>query len=133
MWTLQLGSWRHDISLLDSIIRNTFFLATNSKFSVLSFKLGVQKSYPLAWMFFFCTLATTFPTFYFMKTVCSCRVWKLSNDACPLNLIPSASFLTQNDWLEKKADQSLWIKKEALGTRVMPTKTMVRSYIIGNV
>ena len=85
-----------------------------------------QTNYPLAWMFFFCTLATAFPTSYCMKTVCSCWVWKLSNDACPLNLVPSASFLTQSDWLEKKADQSLCVGKEALGTRLMSTKTVVK-------
>ena len=79
-----------------------------------------------AWMFFFLTLATAFPTSYQMKTVCSCWVWKLSNDACPLNLLPSASFLRQNDWLQKKVDQSLCVRKEALGTRLIPTKAMVR-------
>ena len=92
-----------------------------------------QTNYPLAWMFFFCTLATAFPTSYCMKTVCSCWVWKLSNDACPLNLVPSASFLTQSDWLEKKSDQSFCVRKEALGTQLMPTKTMVRPYVICNV
>ena len=108
-------------------------MTTHSNFSVLNFKLGVQTNYPLAWMFFFRTLATAFPTSYRMKTVCSCWVWKLSNDACPLNLVPSASFLTQSDWLEMTADQSLCIKKKALGTKLMPTKTMVRPYVIGNV
>ena len=79
-----------------------------------------------AWMFFFRTLATGFPTSYRMKAVCSCWVWKLSNDACLLNLVPIAFFLTQSDWLEKKADQSLYVRKEALTTRFMPIKTMVR-------
>ena len=50
-----------------------------------------------------------------------------SNNACLLKLVPSASFLTQSDWLEKKADQLLCICKETLGTRLMPRKTMVRA------
>ena len=70
-----------------------------------------------AWMFFFRTLATAFPT---------SNVWKLSKNACSLNLVPSASFLTQSNWLKKKADQLLCIKKEALRTRLMPTTTMAR-------
>ena len=41
----------------------------------------------------------------------------------PTQLRSRASFLTQSDWLEKKADQSLCIRKEALGTRLIPTKT----------
>ena len=42
--------------------------------------------------------------------------------------LPSqCSFLTQSSWLGKKADQSLRIRKDALGTRLMPTKTMVRA------
>ena len=73
-----------------------------------------------------------FPYFYRMKTVYSCWVWKLSNDACPLNLVPSGSFLTQSDWLDKKADQLLCIRKEALGTRFTPTKIMVWRYVINN-
>ena len=73
-----------------------------------------------------------YSSYYRIKTVCSCWVWKLSNDACPLNLVPSASFLTQCDWLEKKTAQSLCVRKEALGARMMPTKTMVRHYVIGN-
>ena len=56
-----------------------------------------------AWMFFFHTLATAFPTNYLIKTACSCWVWKASNNACLLNLLPSASFVMQSDWLEKKA------------------------------
>ena len=96
----------------------------------LYFKLGVLTYYPLAWMFFFRTLSTAFPTANLMKIVCSCWVWKLSNVACPLNLVPSASFLIQSDWLQK-ADQSLCVRKEALGTRLIPTKTMVRCYVIG--
>ena len=103
----------------------TTLLTTYSNFSVLNFKLGVQTNCPLAWMFFFRTLATAFPTSYLMKSVCS-WVWKLSYDAFPRNLVTSASFLTQSDWLEKKADQSLCVRKEALGTRLMPMKTMVR-------
>ena len=111
----------------------SFLLTTHCNFSVLNFKLGVQTNYPLAWMFFFCTLATAFPTSYCMKTVCSCWVWKLDNDACSLNLVPSASFLMQSDRLEKKVYQSLSVRKEALRTRLMLTKTMVRHYIISNV
>ena len=57
----------------------------------LYFKLGLQTHHPLAWMFFR-TLATAFPASYRMRTVCSRRVWKLSNDACPLNLIPQCFF-----------------------------------------
>ena len=85
-----------------------------------------------AWMFFFHTLEcsffhTAFPTSYHIKISCSCWVWKPSNNECLLNLVPSASFLTQSNWLEKKVDQSLYVRKEALGTRLMPTKTMVRA------
>ena len=114
------------------LYKTPFLLTTHSNFSVLNFKLGVHTNYPLARMFFFRIVATAFPTSYRMKTVCSCWVWKLSNDACLLNVVPSASFLTQSDWLEKKADQSLCVRKEAMGTRWMPTKTMVRRYGIGN-
>ena len=87
-----------------------FLLTTYSNFSVLNYKLGLQTNYPLAQMFFF-TVATAYPTSCCMsihycwvfnstrtKPVCSCLVWKLSNDACPLNLIPSASFLMQSNW-----------------------------------
>ena len=115
------------ISLLDLLMWNTFLLTTHSNFFVLNLKLGVQTNYPLAWMFFL-TLATAFP----MKTVCSCWIWKLSNDACPLNLIHSASFLTQSNWLEKKSYQLHLVRIEALGTKLIPTKTMVRRYVIGN-
>ena len=51
----------------------------------LCFKLGVQTKHALAWMFF-CTLATAFSTSHCLETVCSCWVWKLTNDVCPLNL-----------------------------------------------
>ena len=108
-----------------------FLLTTYSNFNVLNFKLGVLTYYPLAWMFFFRILSTAFPTSYCMKNVCPCWVWKLSNVACPLNLVSSASFLMQSDWLQKKADQSLCVRKEALGTRLMPTEIMVRRYVIG--
>ena len=74
-----------------------------------------------AWMFLFCTLATGFPISTVWKLVFSCWVWKLSKDACPLNFILSASFLVQSDWLEKKVYQSLFVRKEALGTKLMPT------------
>ena len=96
-------------------------LTIHSNFSVINLKL--TSNYPLAWMFF-CTLATAFPTSYHMKTVFSCWGWKLSNDACPLNLAPNSSFLMQSKWLEKKANQSICIRKEALGTRLIPTKTI---------
>ena len=85
------------------------------------------------WMFFFCTLANASPTSYHIKTVCFCWVLKPSNNVCLLNLVPSASFLTQSNWLDKKADQSLCIRKEALGTRLIPTKTMLRGQVISNV
>ena len=74
-------------------------------------------------MFFFYTLANAFPTSYHIKTVCSCWVLKPCNNACLLNLADSASFLTQSDWLEKKVGQLLCIRKEALGGRLIPTKT----------
>ena len=77
-------------------------------------------------MFFFRILANAFPTFYHIKTVCSCGGLKPSNKTCLISLVLSAFFLTQSDWLEKKADQSLCITKEALGTRLIPTKTMVK-------
>ena len=79
----------------------------------LFFKLIVQAHYPLAWMFFFHTLTTVFSNSYLIKTLCSCWVWKLSNDACLLNLIPTAPFLMQSDWLEKKANQSQHILPSA--------------------
>ena len=78
-------------------------------------------------MFFFHTLAAAFPTSYHIKTGCSRWVWKPSNNACLLKLPPSAPFLTQSDCFEKKTDQSLCVRKEALGTMLMPTKTMVRA------
>ena len=53
-------------------------------------------------------------------------VWKLSKDGYPLNFVPGASFLMQSDWLKKKADQSLHSRKEALETRLMLTKNMVK-------
>ena len=116
-----------------TFMKQLFLLTTHSNFSVLNFKLGLQTSYPLAWMLFFRTLATAFLTSYRMKTICSCWVWKLSSDACQLNLVSSASFLTQSDWFEKKVDQLLCIRKVVLGIRLMPTKTMIKHYIISNV
>ena len=87
----------------------------------LCFKLGVQTKHALAWMFF-CTLATAFSTSHCMKTVCSSTYqW----------CMPTQPW-TQSDWLEKKADQLLCLREEALGTRLMTTKTMVRCYVIGN-
>ena len=79
-----------------------------------------------AWKFFYHTLADGFPTSYHIKTVCSCWVLKSSNNTCLFNLVPSTSFLTQSNWLEKKSEQSLCIRKEAMGIRLIPTKTMVR-------
>ena len=103
------------IWLLDLLIWHTFFV-DYSNFSALNFKLGVQTNYPLAWMFFFCDLATALST---------CWVW--TQQWCmPTQPCPSASFLMQSNWLEKKADQLLCIRKEALGTRLMFTKAMVR-------
>ena len=55
-----------------TFMKQLFLLTTNSNFSVLNLKLGLQINYPLAWMFFFHTLAIAFPTSYRMKTVCSC-------------------------------------------------------------
>ena len=46
-----------------------FLMTTHFNFSALRFKLGMQTNYPLAWMFFFHTLATAFPTSYRIKTV----------------------------------------------------------------
>ena len=112
------------IWLLDLLKWHTFFV-DYSNFSALNFKLGVQTNYPLAWMFFFCDLATAFPTSYCMETVCTCWVW--TQQWCmPTQPCPSASFLMQSNWLEKKANQLLCIRKEALGTRLMFTKAMVR-------
>ena len=86
-----------------------------------------------AWMFFFHTLATAFPTSFHIKNVCYCWVWKPSNNACLFNLVPSVSFLRQSHWLEKKTNQLLCIEKEALETRLTLTKTMVRCWVISNV
>ena len=44
----------------------------------------------------------------------------------------SAFFLTQSDWLEKQVNQLLCVRKEALGTSLMPTNTMVRRCVIAN-
>ena len=71
-----------------------------------------------ALMFFFRTLANAFPTSYHIKSVCSCWVLKPSNNVCLLNLVPSVSFLTQSDSLEKKADQLLYIRKRTPGNKV---------------
>ena len=57
------------ISLLDLLIWNTFFVDNSFYFFCTYFKLWVKTNYLLAWMFFFCTLATAFPTSYCMKTV----------------------------------------------------------------
>ena len=83
-------------------------------------------------MFFFHTLATAFPTSYHIQIVCFFLVSKPSNNAFLLNLVPSASFLTQSDWLEKKANKSLYIRTEGVGTRLIPAKSMVRRYVISN-
>ena len=83
------------ILLIDLLIWDTFFVnlfRMNSH--LLNLQLGGQTNCPSTWIFFFCTLATAFPTSYHMKTVFSFWVWKLSNDACSSNLIAIASFLT---------------------------------------
>ena len=130
MQTLQLGGlWGPYFAIYDleiSLYETPFLLKTHSNFSVLNFKLGVQTNYPFYWIFFFLTQATAFPTLYCTITVCSCWVWKLSNDVFPLNIVPIASFLMWSDWLGMKAYQSLCVRKEALGTRLMPTETMLR-------
>ena len=53
---------------ITSICYLSLSLTTHSNFSVLNFKLGVQASYLLVQMFFFCTLATAFPTSYRMES-----------------------------------------------------------------
>ena len=140
MQPLQLGVWRgccnpsplpppyflYITSTFD-YMKHLFCWQTHSSFSVLNFKLRVWATYALPQMFFFLTLTTAFPTSHHMKTVCSCWVWKLCNDTCPLNLVLGASFLTQSDWLEKKANQLLSLRKEALGARLMPSKTHVKT------
>ena len=68
-------------------------------------------------MFFFYTLDNAFPTCHHIKTIFSGSGLKPTNNACLLNLVHSASFPTQGNWLEKKANQSLCIRKEALGIR----------------
>ena len=98
------------------VYETLFLLTIYSNFSGFHFSVNVLLPYS----------SYCFPYFYRMKTVCSCWVWKLSKDACPINLVSSASFLTQSDWLKKKASQSLCVRKTALGTKLMPTKTMVR-------
>ena len=118
--------------LLDPAVSPTTLLCITSRFAYMKHLfcwqlLLVFLYLTSTWMFFFHALATALPTSYRKKTVCFCWVWKLSNDGCPFNLIPSASFLTHSDWLEQKADQLLCLRKEALGMRVTPTKTMVRS------
>ena len=45
----------------------------------------------------------------------------------PTQLRSQCSFLMQSNWLGKKADQSLCIRKDALRPRLMRTKTMVRA------
>ena len=84
--------WYIYITSRFACMKYLFLLTTHSNFSVLDFILGVKTNYPLAWVSFFCTLATAFPTSYHMKTVCSCWVWKLSNDSCSLNHVPSALY-----------------------------------------
>ena len=109
-------------------------MTTDSSFSAFNFKLGVRACYPLSWMFFFHTLATVFPTSCHMKTVCSCWVWKLRcMPTEPCSPVPTASFQMLNNWLEKIADQSLWVRKEALGLMLMSIMTMIRCYIIDDV
>ena len=105
MQILQLGSLGDVLEVLLPLFCYIYILlTTRSTFSVLNFKLRMQTNYPLDWMFLFHILASAFPTSYHIKTVCSCWVWKLSYDTCLLNVVLSASFLLQSDWLEKKAN-----------------------------
>ena len=111
---------------------------TSSLFCYISLLHSLNMKYLFCWQlillfvyltsalkFFFCSPANVVTTSYHIKTFCSCWVLRPSNNACLLNLVSTASFLTQSDWLEKKADQSLCFRKEALGTRLIPTNTMV--------
>ena len=106
---------------LDSLsqMKHLFLLKTYSNFSVLNFILNVLLPYCSYCFPYF----LSFENCLFLLTG---WVWKLSNNACLLKLIPSASFLTQRHWLKKKVDQLLCGRKEALRTRLVPTKTMVR-------
>ena len=73
-----------------------------------------------------------FPTFTLWKLFVlvefenSAKIHASQLNLDPLNLVSSAFFLMQSDWLEKKADQLHCVRKEALKMRLMPTKTMVR-------
>ena len=96
--------------MLCCLYETPFLLTTHSNFSVLNFELGVQTSFGLIVLLLYSSYC--FPYFLPYKN-CSFWVWKLSNDACTLNLVPSASFLMQSYWLEKKTDQLLFIRKEA--------------------
>ena len=73
MQILQLGSLGDVLEVLLPLFCYIYILlTTRSTFSVLNFKLRMQTNYPLALMFLFHILASAFPTFYHMKTVCSC-------------------------------------------------------------
>ena len=98
------------------LYKTPFLLATLFNFSVLNFKLGVQRNYPLA----VGTLNYLF--FLSLKTQQWCRPTQPR----------SQCFLMQSNWLEKTANQLLCVGKEALGMRFMPTKSMVRRYVIDN-
>ena len=81
-------------------------------------------------LFFFCTLATAFPTSYRMKTVL------LEHENSPMMHTQSTLYpllLSQRraiDCRRKSINGS--VRKEAMGMRLMPTKTMVICYVIGN-
>ena len=85
-------------TFLDSLTETPLLLKIYSIFSVLNLKLGAQTNYPLAWMFFFHTPATAFPTTYRMKTVPS---------QC---FFPNAEVLIERNW-KKSINRSALEKK----------------------
>ena len=57
----------------------------------------------------------------------------LKTQQCCMPTKPRSQFFFPNaERLQKKDDQSLCIRKQALGTRLIATKTMVRCYVISN-
>ena len=122
MRTLDLGGWGGGgcctpavipsplfryISLLDSLVWNTYFWQLNLIF--LHFKLGVQTHYPLAWMFFFRTQTTVFPTSYRLKTLFLLSL--KTQQWCMPTQPHSQSFFSNAE--ERKSDQSLHILPSA--------------------
>ena len=84
MWASALSLFCY-ISLLDLLIWNTFFVNLFRMSShLLNLKSEGQTKYPSAWIFFFCFLATAFPTSYRMKTVCSFWVCSEAQRWCML-------------------------------------------------